>query len=106
MQHKAVLEHRGKWSALLACRGSRLSRTHKLPPQALLPSTTGDQPLTRNAGKLANHFCRISRRRRLDNGQVEAVVAVLGQLCAGFEELNEERTRLALATGEAIEVAQ
>lgn len=69
-------------------------------------STAGNQALAGNAGELADNLGGHFGLRRLDHGQVEAVVAVLVELFTAVGELDKEGTGLALASGKAIEIAQ
>ena len=55
---------------------------------------------------MADDFGGLVRCRRLDHSQVETVIAVLRQVAADIDELDQEGTRLALATGQAFEVTQ
>lgn len=69
-------------------------------------SRARDQALASDAGQLADDFGGIFGRGGRDDGQVEAVVAVLIELITGIGELNEEGAGLALAAGETVEIAQ
>lgn len=62
--------------------------------------------MARDASEVANDFCGLARRRGLNYGQVETVIAVLRQVAADFSELDQKGTRLALAPGQAFEMTQ
>jgi len=55
---------------------------------------------------VANDLGGIARRWRLDDGQVETVVAELLQAASGFGKLDQKSAGLALAARQAFEVTQ
>ena len=62
--------------------------------------------MTRDTGEVADDICGLVRRRGLDHGQVETVIAILREVTAAIGKLDQKGQRLALGPGQDFKVTQ